>query len=66
VERVGATAADVLAIVAGAYEQLGDRDRALQWVQKALAAGYPREALERSPTFAALRQDPRFVRPIGK
>ncbi len=42
------------------YEQLGDRRHALEWIGKALAQGYPRDVVERSPSLAALRADPRF------
>jgi serine/threonine-protein kinase len=42
------------------YEQLGDRTRALEWISKALAGGYSREALDRSVSLTALRADPRF------
>ena len=62
VERLGATEADPLFTVACAYEQIGDRERALAWLERALDAGYPVEAVERSPTLAALRQDRRYVR----
>ena len=44
------------------YEQIGDRDRALVWIRKALDQGYQRDLVERSPTLKALRADPRFTR----
>jgi hypothetical protein len=46
--------------VANAFEQMGDRDRALQWLGKALAAGYNRADIGRSPWLEALRKDKRF------
>ena len=42
------------------YEQLGNRELALEWVGKALRAGYSRDLVERSPSLAQLRTDPRF------
>ncbi len=42
------------------YEQLGDREHALQWIAKAIQGGYSRDLIERSPTLAKLRADPRF------
>ncbi|MBI3494263.1 MAG: protein kinase [Acidobacteria bacterium] len=42
------------------YEQLGDRTRALEWIGKALAGGYSRDAVDRSLSLTALRADPRF------
>jgi hypothetical protein len=48
-------------MLVGVYEQLGDRTTALAWLEKALAAGYQRERVERSPSLAELRKDPRYV-----
>jgi serine/threonine-protein kinase len=53
---------EVQQTAASVYEQLGDREAALRWTRRALAAGYPREQLERDPGLAALRADPRFPR----
>jgi serine/threonine protein kinase/tetratricopeptide (TPR) repeat protein len=47
------------------YERLGDRELALQWISKAIKAGYPRDLIEREPTLAQLRLDPRFREIIG-
>jgi tetratricopeptide (TPR) repeat protein len=65
-ERLEPQDAAVLLTLAGAYEQLGDRDAALKWLEKALAAGYQRERIERSPSLAELRKDARYVRLIAK
>ena len=40
---------------------LGRREAALQKIARAIAAGYPRWQIERSPSLAALRADPRFA-----
>jgi serine/threonine-protein kinase len=42
------------------YEQLGDRRLALQWIAKSIKRGYPRDLIEKSPTLAQLRLDPRY------
>jgi serine/threonine-protein kinase len=42
------------------YEQLGDRRLALQWIAKSIKGGYPRDLIEKSPTLALLRLDPRY------
>jgi tetratricopeptide (TPR) repeat protein len=52
--------ASVLFTLAVAWEQLGDRDEALAWLEKAIAAGYTRERIERSPSLSELRKDRRF------
>ena len=62
VERLASDELDALFNVASAYEQIGDRALALRWLQKALAAGYSRESIERSPGLAELRKDERYGR----
>jgi serine/threonine protein kinase/tetratricopeptide (TPR) repeat protein len=47
------------------YEQLGDRELALQWIAKAIKAGYSRDLIEKSPTLARLRLDPRYQGLVG-
>ncbi len=42
------------------YEQLRDRELALQWIAKAVKGGYSRDLIEREPTLAQLRLDPRY------
>ena len=65
-ERLGGGDVNALFLVAGAYEQLGERTLALQWLQKAIATGYDRSAIERSPGLAALRTDVRYQGLFGK
>jgi serine/threonine protein kinase/tetratricopeptide (TPR) repeat protein len=50
-------------LAASVYEQMGDRNAALVWIRRALAAGYPRAQVERDPFLTALRADPRFPGP---
>ncbi len=59
-ERLRPDEASVLFTVAVVWEQLGDRDEALAWLEKAIAAGYTRERIERSPSLSELRKDRRF------
>ena len=42
------------------YEQIGDRKLALQWIAKAIKGGFSRDLIEKEPTLARLRLDPRF------
>ena len=62
VERLESQDPDALFNVASAYEQIGERAEAVRWLQKALAAGYSRESIERSPGLAELRKDERYGR----
>jgi serine/threonine-protein kinase len=43
--------------VASIYEQLGERERALQWLDKSLQQGYSMTEVENDPTLAQLRND---------
>ena len=61
-ERLQPQEASVLFMVAVIHEQLGDRAMALRWLEKAMAAGYQRERVDRSPSLAELRKDERFGR----
>jgi serine/threonine protein kinase/tetratricopeptide (TPR) repeat protein len=47
------------------YEQLGDRKLALQWIAKAIKGGFSRDLIEKEPTLARLRLDPRYQGLIG-
>ncbi len=51
--------------IACAYAQLGDKDRAFTWLERALAMGFLNlELAMRDPDIAPLRSDPRFQRLI--
>ena len=56
---------NVLANVGEAYEFLGDRDHALQFIEKSIAKGYALEDIRNTSGLQALVADPRF-RPAGK
>ncbi len=47
-------------LAAQVYEQLGLRDKSMEWLTKALKMGYPLTEVERDPTLAALRSDQKF------
>jgi serine/threonine protein kinase/tetratricopeptide (TPR) repeat protein len=47
------------------YEQLGDRKRALDWIEKAIKGGYSRDVIEKTPSLAQLRLDTRFQSLLG-
>ena len=42
------------------YEQLGNRDKALLWIGRAVEAGYPLAEIEAQPELKQLVADPRF------
>src|SRR2546428_450835 len=42
------------------HNQFGESDQAIQWLKKALAAGYSPSRIRDTPNFDALRADPRF------
>ena len=54
--------AGVLATVATTYEELGDRSKALDWLEQAIKAGYSLKRIERSPSLKELRGDARYNR----
>jgi len=56
---------NVLETVGEAYEDLGDRARALQYIEKSLQKGYVFAALKNIPDLQGLISDPSF-RPSGK
>jgi tetratricopeptide (TPR) repeat protein len=45
---------------AEAYEALGDRSTAIQWIDKALAGGYSFDTLKHNPEMRAIFSDPHF------
>ncbi len=46
--------------VAAVYEELGDRDEALRWIDRCVAGGFPMPVIEDYPGFKDLMADPRF------
>jgi serine/threonine-protein kinase len=45
---------------ASIYEQLGQRERALQWLEQSLKQGYSITEVENDPTLALLRNEPEY------
>jgi serine/threonine-protein kinase len=56
---------NVLELAGETYENLGDRRKALEYIEKALKNGYSLESLKSSPDMQNLLSDPDF-RPISK
>jgi eukaryotic-like serine/threonine-protein kinase len=53
---------DILLVATLIYLEGGDRRQALDSLEKAVRAGYPRGQLEANPDLAALRPEPEFAR----
>ena len=56
---------EVLFNAAKAENQLGDRQKALDYLKKALAEGYSKYYAQDDPAFAGLSKDPRFYKLVG-
>ena len=61
-EQLKPSVPDDLFTVASTHEELGNRAQALDWLGRAVAAGYPMNRVRRSPWLKALRDDPAYVR----
>jgi serine/threonine protein kinase/Flp pilus assembly protein TadD len=53
---------ELLYSAAQIYALAGDREHLLEYAERAMKAGYPREELRRAPEFAAFQDDPEFTR----
>jgi tetratricopeptide (TPR) repeat protein len=58
-------AIEIFKVAAGVYEMLGDRETALLWIGRALREGYPPDRIQRDPSLAGIRGDPRYAS-LGK
>jgi hypothetical protein len=56
----GKTDKDALFSVALVYNHLGDKGLALEWLAKALRAGYSPEMIKQQPDLDSLKVDARF------
>jgi serine/threonine protein kinase/tetratricopeptide (TPR) repeat protein len=58
--KMDTTDARVMFLAATTYESIGNRDRALQWIGKALDAGYSLSEISNQPELRELYTDPRY------
>jgi hypothetical protein len=58
---VAETDNETVFFVAVTCARLGDRDRALEWLQRAATMGYSRAEIRMRVDFDLLRSDPRFA-----
>jgi len=61
VESLNIKDVNAMVLIGEVYEQLGKRDRALSWVNKAINNGYPAEELNHIPELKNLLADNRFI-----
>jgi serine/threonine-protein kinase len=52
--------AQLSAMVAEAYEDLGERERALEWIGRALEQGLAPDWVEERPALSRLKEDPKY------
>ncbi len=57
---------NVMILISEVFEQLGDREKALNWVKKALNSGYAIEELDHIPELKKLRDDSRYKQILTK
>jgi hypothetical protein len=60
-EVIAPDSGEILAAAAEAWEVMGERDTAIEFAKRALAAGYTRQQLGRNREFAELLKDPRVA-----
>ncbi len=58
--ELGTDNAELMHFIAESAERLGDRELALEWIGRALEAGFPLQVIEDYPDLAGLRADPRY------
>ncbi len=63
--KIAPSNTDLLGTAALVFNQCGDQDQALSYMEKAVAAGYSRRLLRDTPNFDNLRDLPRFKRIVG-
>jgi serine/threonine protein kinase/tetratricopeptide (TPR) repeat protein len=56
---------DTLRIACLVHLEAGEKQESLNWLQKAVHAGYPREQLLANPELSSLRSQPEFARMVG-
>jgi tetratricopeptide (TPR) repeat protein len=58
--ELGTDNAELMYYIAESAERLGNREVALEWLERALEAGFPLQVIEDYPDLAALRTDPMY------
>lgn len=66
IEALKPTEVEIMFRLGDIYEQIGNRDKALYWLEKAVQNGYPVKELERMPGLDDLRNDKRYINKIAK
>ncbi|OGU71248.1 MAG: hypothetical protein A2V93_12785 [Ignavibacteria bacterium RBG_16_34_14] len=66
VESLNPKDVNVMILIGEVYEQLGKRDQAITWINKAIDNGYSIEELDHIPELKNLRADSRFEKIISK
>ena len=56
---------ETMGLIGESFEDLGEREKALEWIGKALDAGLNRDWVAQSPALNNLRADPRFAARAG-
>ena len=64
--QYGHSEKELLFTAAEVYNQLGETGLALEWLAKAVHAGYPASKFRDFPTFSNLAQNPRYQELVGK
>jgi tetratricopeptide (TPR) repeat protein/TolB-like protein len=64
--RLNSTDVDILRIASLIELETGERQKALQWLGKAVSAGYTREQLLANPELTSLHSDPEFTRLVAQ
>jgi tetratricopeptide (TPR) repeat protein/TolB-like protein/predicted Ser/Thr protein kinase len=63
--RASPNEVDTLRIACLVHLEAGEKQESLNWLQKAVHAGYPREQLLANPELSSLRSQPEFARLVG-
>jgi tetratricopeptide (TPR) repeat protein len=59
--RYGNLESSVMFTIGAIYEYLGDREKAIDWIEKAVTGGYSLSEIELYPGLAELRKDEKYI-----